>query len=157
MTGRREARFRRPEEVAVAVHRPGPGGRRFLVLLRAPERHGYWHLVAGALEPGESAAAAAARELREETGLDAPVADLGLDLSYALAEEPADLRARFAPGTERVRVHAFAAAAPAGWEPALDEEHVEHRWLPADEAAALLAYPEPREAVRAAARRGPGS
>ena len=144
--------FRRPEEVAVVVHRPDADGRRYLVLLRAPDRHGYWHLVAGALEEGESAAAAAARELREETGLEAPVADLGLELSYALAEEPPDLRARFAPGTERIRVHAYAAVAPAGWEPALDEEHVEHRWLPADEAAALLAYPEPREAVRAAAR-----
>jgi 8-oxo-dGTP pyrophosphatase MutT (NUDIX family) len=145
--------FRRPEEVAVVVHRPGADGGRFLVLLRSPDRHGYWHLVAGALEEGESAAAAARRELREETGLDAPVADLGIALSYALAGEPAELRVRFPPGTERIRVHAFVAAAPTGWEPELDDEHVDHRWLPADEAVALLAYPEPREAVRAAAKR----
>ena len=143
--------WRRPEEVAVVVHRPGAGGREYLVLLRSPERHGYWHLVAGALEPGEDAHAAARRELREETGLEAPVAALGLDLRYALAGDPPEVRARFAPGTEWIAVHAFAAAAPAGWDPELDDEHVEHRWLDADGAVALLAYPEPREAVRAAA------
>jgi 8-oxo-dGTP pyrophosphatase MutT (NUDIX family) len=32
----------------------------------------------------------------------------------------------------------------------LDEEHDDLRWLPAAEAAALLRYPEPRRAVRAA-------
>jgi 8-oxo-dGTP pyrophosphatase MutT (NUDIX family) len=156
VTDRHKA-WRRPEEVAVVVHRPGPGRREYLVLLRSPDRHGYWHLPAGALEWGEEAAAAARRELREETGLDVPVADLGLALSYELAGDPPEVRARFAPGTERVRVHAFAAAAPAGWEPELDEEHVDRRWLPAAEAAALLAYPEPREAVHAAARLAEGA
>jgi 8-oxo-dGTP pyrophosphatase MutT (NUDIX family) len=150
VTDRHKA-WRRPEEVAVVVHRPGgDGGREFLVLLRSPERHGYWHLVAGALEEGEDAAAAARRELFEETGLEAPVAALGLDLRYSLAGDPPDVRARFAPGTEWIAVHAFVAAAPVGWEPALDDEHVEHRWLDAGGAVALLAYPEPREAVRAA-------
>jgi 8-oxo-dGTP pyrophosphatase MutT (NUDIX family) len=143
--------WRRPEEVAVVVHRPATGGREYLVLLRSPERHGYWHLVAGALEQGEAAAAAARRELREETGLEAPVVDLALDLRYALAGDPPEARARFAPGTEWIAVQAFAAGAPAGWEPELDDEHVDHRWLDADGAVALLAYPEPREAVRAAA------
>jgi 8-oxo-dGTP pyrophosphatase MutT (NUDIX family) len=147
----RDKAWRRPEEVAVVVHRPGTGGREYLVLLRSPERHGYWHLVAGALEAGEDAAAAARRELLEETGLDAHAVPLGLDLRYSLAGDPPEVRARFAPGTEWIAVQAFAAAAPAGWEPALDDEHVEHRWLDADGAVALLAYPEPREAVRAAA------
>jgi hypothetical protein len=46
----------------------------------------------------------------------------------------------------------LAAEAAPGWEPVLDEEHVEHRWLAAEPAAGLLAYPEPREAVLAASR-----
>ena len=38
---------RRPEEVAVVVRRPGDDGDEYLVLLRSPEKLGYWHLVAG--------------------------------------------------------------------------------------------------------------
>jgi lipoyl(octanoyl) transferase len=132
--------------VVVVVRREG----RYLVLRRAPERQGYWNLVAGGLGVGESAAAAAARELAEETGLRADVDDLRLELAYDLAGDPPEVRARFAPGTKRVRVHAFAAEAPPGWEPALDAEHDAHRWCTADEAVALLAYPEPRTAVLAA-------
>lgn len=128
----------RRHEVAVVVRRSGS---EFLVLLRSPGRGGYWNLVAGGVEPGEVAAEAAARELAEEIGLVAPVAPLGLALSY---EKP----------WGRVRLDAFVAEAPAGWEPVLDEEHVEHRWCSLDRALELLAYPEPREAVFAAHRTG---
>ena len=55
---------RRPEEVAVVVRRPGETGREYLVLLRSPEKLGYWHLVAGGVEWGEEPTAAAVRELR---------------------------------------------------------------------------------------------
>jgi lipoyl(octanoyl) transferase len=133
--------------VAIVVRRED----RYLVLRRVPERQGYWNLVAGGLEDEEAPAAAAARELREETGLGGvSLADLGLELSYSLAGDPPEVCARFAPGTETVKVHAFLARAPAGWEPALDHEHDAYRWCTADEAVSLLAYPEPRAAVRAA-------
>lgn len=128
----------RGHEVAVVVRRPGP---EFLVLLRSPDRGGYWNLVAGGVEPGETAVEAAARELAEEAGLVASVSPLGLALSY---EKP----------WGRVRLDAFVAEAPSGWEPSLDEEHVEHRWCGLGGALELLAYPEPREAVTAAARAG---
>jgi dATP pyrophosphohydrolase len=144
--------FRQPFEVAVVVHRRGAGGPEYLVLLRSPEQQGYWHLVAGGVEWGEDGAAAAARELREETGLDAPVEALGVSRSYDLAEEPDEVRVRFPPGTERVEVGLFRASAPAGWEPALDHEHVERRWCTVEDAVALLRWPEPREAVRLAHR-----
>jgi dATP pyrophosphohydrolase len=136
--------------VAIVVRRPTRGEVEYLVLLRSPEQQGYWHLVAGGVEWDEEPAAAAARELREEVGLDATVRDLGLALSYALAEEPAAVRARFAPDVERVSLSVYLATAPAGWEPVLDHEHVEHRWLPAPEAVELLYWPEPKQAVHAA-------
>lgn len=140
--------YRRPDEVAIVVRRPtATDEREYLVLLRSPEKLGYWHLVAGGVEWGEEPPAAASRELEEETGLETSVSPLPGPLDYALAGDPEIVRARFAPGTERVTVWPFVADAPAAWEPTLDEEHVDHRWLPAPEAVSILEYPEPRAAV----------
>ena len=129
----------RSEEVLLVVYRPGPD---FLVLLRSPERCGYWNLVAGGVEEGETPEAAARRELAEESGLVRPTRfeQLPLELSYVR------------PGGSTVTMHAFLAAAHDGWEPVLDEEHVDYRWCSAGEANELLAYPEPREAVACVAR-----
>jgi dATP pyrophosphohydrolase len=119
------------DEVLVAVSRDDE----FLVLLRSPFKHGYWHLAGGRVEVGETDADAAARELHEETELvAATLDDLGDDLGY-----------------DDVSVHAFAACAPDGWEPTLNEEHDAYRWCSLDEALALLRYEEPREVVRRAA------
>ena len=121
----------RAHEVLVVVRRGGE----FLVLERSPVRGGYWNLVAGGVETGETAAEAAARELLEETGLAGDLRALALELSY---EGPS--------GT--VRLDAFVADAPPAWEPVLDDEHVSYRWCSVHDAVALLAYDEPRVAVR---------
>jgi len=142
---------RRPEEVAIVVRRPAQGDHEYLTLLRSPEKLGYWHLVAGGVEWDEEPVAAAARELAEETGLRATPTPLGAVGAYDLAGDPESVRERFPPGTERIAVWTYVVDAPAAWEPELDDEHVDHRWLPAEEAIALLRYPEPREAVRRAA------
>ena len=139
---------RRPEEVAIAVRRPGG---EYLVLLRSPEKLGYWHLVSGGVDWGEEPAAAAARELLEETGLVAAPRSLGDPLGYDLEGDPEPVRDRFPAGTERIVVWSFVADAPEGWEPNLDHEHVDARWLDAEAAVALLHYPEPKEIVRRAA------
>jgi lipoyl(octanoyl) transferase len=128
------------DEALVVVHRPGP---EYLVLLRSPEDHGYWHLVAGGIEEGEAPDAAALRELEEETGLAEPVSFEPL---------PRPLGYRRAVGGLPVRLHPFAAEAPPGWEPALNEEHVGYRWCSAADADRLLEYPEPREAIQVFAR-----
>ena len=140
--------MRGPTEVVVVVRREG----RYLVLRRAPERLGYWSLVAGGLEPGESPAAAAQRELQEETGLDVEVAELPVALTYSLLDDPPEIRARYAPGIETVAVHPFLAVAPPGWEPVLDAEHDAYRWCNEQDAVALFAYETLKEAVRIAAR-----
>ena len=130
----------------VAVRRGGE----FLVLHRAPRYDAYWHLVAGAEEPGESAAQAAARELREETGLDPAdmLVDLGRTFTYALADESPSVRERFAAATAEVVVACFTVEAPPLWEPTLNEEHDEYRWCDVDQAEALLYWPEPRRLLR---------
>jgi lipoyl(octanoyl) transferase len=139
--------LRGDQEIVVVVRR----GAELLVLRRAPERLGYWSLVAGGLEPEETPEQAAERELLEETGLRAAVERLPVSLSYSLLDDPPAIRARYGPGIERVTVHAFFAEAPDGWEPTLDAEHDVHRWCDVDSALSLLPYQTTRDAVRAAA------
>ena len=139
--------MRGDQEIVVVVRRDGE----LLVLRRAPERLGYWSLVAGGLEPEETPLVAAQRELLEETGLTAEVRQVPVTLSYSLLDDPPAIRARYAPGIETVTVHAFVAEAPAGWEPTLDAEHDVHRWCSLDEAVELMAYETTREALRASA------
>jgi dihydroneopterin triphosphate diphosphatase len=137
---------RLPREVIVAVRR----GDEFLVLHRSPHCGAFWHLVAGAEEPGESAAQAAARELLEETGLEVAEAlvDLERSFAYPLAEEPEYVRDRFDAGVSEVVVSCFTAEVPARWEPTLNDEHDDYRWCGLDQAESLLYWPEPRELLR---------
>jgi 8-oxo-dGTP pyrophosphatase MutT (NUDIX family) len=113
---------------------------------RSPESGAYWHLVAGAVEEGESAADAAARELAEEVGLDARVVDLGRRFTYGHEDwEPVEVR------FDEVAVDCFLADAPAGWEPVLNDEHDAFRWCSPADAERILRWPEPGEVVRAVA------
>jgi lipoyl(octanoyl) transferase len=122
-------------------------GDEILVLHRSPAGDAYWHVVAGAVEDGESSAEAAARELEEEIGLRVPVVDLEREYVYPLAQESERSRARFAPGIDEVIVRCFSVEAPAGWEPTLNEEHDDYCWCTPPDAAALLFWPEPGELV----------
>lgn len=64
-----------PVNCAGAVVRDAAG--RVLLVLRANEpSRGKWSVPGGRIEPGETARAAAAREVREETGLDVEVGEL---------------------------------------------------------------------------------
>lgn len=136
--------IRYPREAAIFVHR----GDRFLVMRRSLER--YWHVAAGVVEPDESFAEAARRELREETGLDVPLVDLDHPQRYALPDE---FRHLYAPGTIEVIIHNFAVEAPPGWEPLLNEEHDVYRWCALEEALALLHWAEARTVLAALAKR----
>ena len=143
--------MRGDQEIIVVVRR----GPQVLVMRRAPERLGYWSMVAGGLEPDETPREAAQRELFEEVGLEAVVRPLPVALSYSLLDDPPAIRVRYAPGIETVTVHAFVVDAPVKWEPTLDAEHDLHQWCDLDEALALLMYDTAKAAVRAAYRETP--
>ena len=127
-------------EVLVHVRR----GDEFLVAHRSPDSGGYWHPIAGGVEQGEEFHAAAVRELREETGLDATELQFLGEFAYIRESWEDD------PGL-RVHVEAFLVDVASGWEPELNEEHDEYRWLPREEAAELLFWPEPAALLRSLA------
>jgi len=124
-----------PYACCVVVWRQGASGREFLVLHRAHEGLDYagewaWTPPSGARQPGEEPGAAAARELREEAGLELPLT-------------------RIDPLDEEVAL--YLVEAPADAEVALDPEHDMLRWLPLEEAAALCLPARVAEGLRHAA------
>jgi len=124
-------------EVLIHVRR----GHEFLVAHRSLDSGGYWHPIAGTVEQGEAFHVAALRELREETGLEgAELLPLG---EFAYIRESWEEE----PGL-RVHVQAFLVDVERGWEPELNEEHDEYQWLPREEAAELLFWPEPAVLLR---------
>jgi 8-oxo-dGTP diphosphatase len=121
-------------------------GEHFLMLHRAVDD--YWHVVAGVVEEGETFAAAAARELREETGLDATVIDLGMRQSYRV---PNELRGEYLAGVDEVAVENFMSEVRLGWEPVLNDEHDRYRWLSPTDAIAVAHWPETKEVLASVA------
>jgi 8-oxo-dGTP pyrophosphatase MutT (NUDIX family) len=134
-------------EVAVLVTRKG--GAEVLILRRSAVQGGYWHVVAGGVEAGETAIAAAKRELCEETGLDASVEGGVRVVEYVdprtmgPAEKPHDEASE-----AHVEVTCFRAVAPDEWEPKLDWEHDQHRWCDPGEAFEAIRWPATRGALR---------
>ena len=134
--------FRRPESVLVVIHTFD----RKCLLLRRVEPPDFWQSVTGTLRWGESPAAAAAREVVEETGLDpAALRDAGEQRSFSIM--PA-WRDRYAPDVERNVEHWWylevPAIVPIRINPA---EHTEYCWLPVGEAAAKVGSWTNREAL----------
>ena len=121
-------------------------GEHYLMLHRVGDD--YWHVVAGVVEDGETFAAAAARELREETGLEASVIDVRMRQSYRVPEE---MRAEYRADVNEVEVENFTVQVGLGWEPVLNDEHDDYRWLIASEAIAIAHWPETKEVLAAVA------
>jgi 8-oxo-dGTP pyrophosphatase MutT (NUDIX family) len=132
-------------EIAVFVTRKG--GAEVLILRRSAVQGGYWHVVAGGVEPGETALAAAERELREETGLIATV-EPGVDVVEYVDPLTKEAGAQHDASVVPLQVTCFRVAAPDEWEPRLDWEHDDHRWCPPGEAFTAMRWPATAGALR---------
>ena len=110
----------------------------WLVLRRAEGRAyaGQWRMVGGKIDSGETAWQAALRELAEETGF---AVGHGLARFWALPS----VNTFYEWQRDTVTLAPAFAAEVAG-APQLDAEHDAFEWLPADEAAARLVWPEQR-------------
>jgi dATP pyrophosphohydrolase len=144
------ARFKRPESVLVVIHTRALE----CLLLERVQPPGFWQSVTGTLRWGETPAECAAREVREETGLElTALRDAGVRNSFPIL--PA-WRPRYAPGVDTNLEHLWylelPAVVPIRIEP---REHVAFAWLPLAEAAAKVASWTNREALERLAMRTP--
>lgn len=137
-----QAKWRRPESVLVVVHTTALE----CLLLERVQPAGFWQSVTGSLEWGESAADAAARELREETGLEpSGLRDAGVRRRFEIYPE---WRRKYAPGVEHNVEHQWYLELP---EPRPIEtdprEHGDYGWFSLDDAIAKVGSWTNREAL----------
>jgi dihydroneopterin triphosphate diphosphatase len=135
-----------PVSVLVVVHT----AEREVLLLERAARPGYWQSVTGSVdEPGEPLELAAARELREETGIDVAQGRLARWNVANTFEIYAQWRHRFAPGVTHNTEHVFGLELAARLPVTLSEaEHIAFAWLPWREAAEKCFSWSNRDAIR---------
>ncbi|MDH3637704.1 MAG: dihydroneopterin triphosphate diphosphatase [Gammaproteobacteria bacterium] len=117
--------YKRPESVLVVVHTRGGQA----LLLKRADHPDFWQSVTGSLKPDEEPAAAAVRELFEETGIEAGdrLRDWHKTNRFEIL---ACWRLRYAPGTTHNLEHVYSLELPAAVPVTLNpEEHSEYRWL----------------------------
>lgn len=140
-----------PVSVLVVVHTAALE----VLLLERASHPGYWQSVTGSLDrPDEPLAAAAAREVLEETGIVAAAGGLTRWPAASTFEIFAQWRRRFAPGVTHNVEHLFTLALPAPAPVRLaPAEHLAFAWLPWREAAERCFSWSNRDAIRMLAER----
>jgi len=133
-----------PVSTLVVIHTPALE----VLLIERADRPGFWQSVTGSQDEGETLAETAAREVGEETGIDASrfkLEDWQVENVYEIF---AVWRHRYAPGVTHNTEHVFSLEVPAG-EPVrvAPREHLQAIWLPWQEAAARVFSWSNRQAI----------
>lgn len=119
-----------------------------VLLLERADHAGYWQSVTGSCEVGETLAQTAAREVREETGIDAALhtlRDWHIKNDYEIYPH---WRHRYAPGVTRNTEHVFGLQLRSPVDIKLaPREHLNYRWLAWQDAAEQVFSPSNRAAI----------
>jgi dihydroneopterin triphosphate diphosphatase len=142
--------YKIPQSVLVVIHTPALD----VLLIQRTDAPDFWQSVTGSKDHlRESYRTTAAREVREETGIDchtgsplaAQLRDWQLENVYEIYPR---WRHRYAPGITRNTEHLFGLTVPADTAVSLNpREHHAWRWLPWREAAEACFSPSNAEAI----------
>jgi dATP pyrophosphohydrolase len=133
---------KRPESVLVVIHTRALE----CLLLERVRPAGFWQSVTGSLRWDETPAECAAREVREETGIDATgLRDAHVQRTFPILPE---WRARYGDGVDTNLEHLWYLELPARHEIVLaPSEHVGYLWLPVADAIRKVSSWTNREAL----------
>lgn len=125
-------RYKVPVSVLVVIYTPELD----VLLLERADRPGFWQSVTGSQNPGETLRDTAAREVAEETGIDAAayaLTDWDLQNCYEIYPH---WRHRYAPGVTHNTEHVFGLELPKPLPVRVaPREHLAYVWLPWEAAA----------------------
>lgn len=124
------------EIVQTVVYRLTRQGAQVLVLKRSEERGGFWSLVNGTTEPGETPVQCRARELFEETGISQVIGWTGQLHSFS-----------FVRNDETYNVLVFGAEVDKNASVVINEEHSEFLWLAIDEAVDRVKFQDDKAGI----------
>lgn len=118
-----------------------------VLLLKRVSPADFWQSVTGSLEHAETAAAAAVRELFEETGISkTALIDCRHSVSFEIS---AAWRHKYTPGTTHNKEHVFRCELPVRQPVRLAaDEHSEYQWLPLAQALNKVASHTNRAALQ---------
>ncbi len=125
--------LRRPESVLVVIHTPELD----CLLLERVSPAGFWQSVTGTLKWQETAVDCAAREVREETGIEPDgLVEAGIEQRFPILPEWRD---RYAPDVTENVEHLWYLALPEILPVTINpDEHLQYRWAQLEEAIATV-------------------
>jgi dATP pyrophosphohydrolase len=136
--------FKIPRSTLVVIYT----SRQEVLLIERADHPGYWQSVTGSQDEGETLEQTAAREVREETGIDATRHVLVNWQKQNVYEIYAIWRHRYAPGVTHNAENVFGLMLPDRQPVILNpREHLQQVWLPVEKAAPLCFSWSNREAI----------
>lgn len=136
--------FKQPVSVLVLIY--NATGQ--VLLLERADRPGFWQSVTGSREGQETLLHTAQREVREETGIDAPLTDFCDWHEATVFEIYPHWRHRYAPGVTHNTEHVFSLCVPPDTPVHLSpREHLRFGWYDVNIATRKVFSPSNREAL----------